>query len=148
MCSRRQIASDWGVAKSYVDKCVTQRACPTTSLQDAREWREQNARRRAPTHAKRDQRELPSRHTNAGIKVISLRRAKAIAFDSYDHILELVDKLPEFVAARCNLADSQATLDVLKDECWGVLCGAADAYQWWANDEVTGVTNSASVVVT
>ena len=136
------------MVKSYVDKCVTRRGCPTTSLQDARKWREQNARRRAPTHAKKDQRELPSRHTNAGIKVISLKRAKAIAFASYDYILELVDRLPEYVAARCNPGDSQATLEVLKDECWAVLCGAADAYQWWANDEMTGVTGSASVVVT
>ena len=136
------------MAKSYVDKCVTLRGCPTTSLQKAREWREQNARRRAPTHVKPDQRELPSRRTDPGIKVISLRRAKAIAFTSYDHILELVDRIPEVVAARCNPGDSQATLDVLKDECWAVLCGAADAYQWWANDEITGVTGSASVVVT
>jgi hypothetical protein len=132
MCSRRQIAKDWGVVKSYVDKCVTQRGCPTSSLEAAREWRKRNAMRRAPTNS----------------KLISLSKAKAIAFASYDYVLDLVDTLPEYVAARCNAADSQATLDVLKDECLAVFCRAGDVYGWWANDGITGVTGSASVMLT
>jgi hypothetical protein len=51
MASRREIASDWQVAKSYVDRCV-QRGCPTDSLEAARKWREENARRRGPTDQK------------------------------------------------------------------------------------------------
>src|ERR1700736_1263796 len=110
MPSQREIAKHFNCAPSYVAKLV-KKGLVTDSIQGAIKWREQNARRRAPTHAKQDQRELPSRHTNAGIKVISLRRAKAIAFASYDYFLKLVDRLPELVAARCNPKDSQATLD-------------------------------------
>ena len=44
MPSHRAIASDWGCAKSYVDRCV-KRGCPTESFEAAKLWREANTDR-------------------------------------------------------------------------------------------------------
>src|SRR4051794_11364679 len=105
MPSRREIARDWGVAKSYVDKCVTQRGCPTTSLQQAREWREENARRRAPTDQKSIARETEEQGNHDRLQaniLIPLATAKAMAFRGYDNILALLLELPKNVAVQCN----------------------------------------------
>ena len=103
MCSRREIARDWGVAKSYVDKCVTKRDCPTTSLQEARKWREENTYRRAPTNQKSLARvfaeEGDINSPEDGI-LIPLAMAKDIAFRGYDFILGLVEHLPKNTAAQ------------------------------------------------
>src|ERR1041385_9266923 len=44
-----EIARDWGVDRSYVSKCVNKRGCPTDSLENARDWRQAHASKRAPT---------------------------------------------------------------------------------------------------
>src|SRR5690349_17636465 len=59
MPSHRELARDWGCAKSYVDRCV-KRGCPTESYKAARLWREANtdstriSPRRLETMAKGD----------------------------------------------------------------------------------------------
>lgn len=50
MPSNREIARDWGVAPSYVDRCV-KRGCPTETFEAARMWRE--AHRIRESHSKR-----------------------------------------------------------------------------------------------
>ena len=47
-----EIARDWGVSRPYVSRCVNQRACPTSSLEAAREWRAFCANSRPPTNPK------------------------------------------------------------------------------------------------
>jgi hypothetical protein len=133
MSSRREIARDWGVAKSWVDKCVTQRGCPTSSLEEARKWREENARR-APTGQKsRDrQTEEPEDYDPLEAKIlIPLASAKDIAFHGYDFILELLDHLPQTVAARCNPTDPQTALTVLESECLVISCKAYATFAAW-----------------
>src|ERR1041385_3750713 len=44
-----EIARDWGVDRSYVSKCVNKRGCPSDSLENARDWRQAHASKRAPT---------------------------------------------------------------------------------------------------
>ena len=44
MPSHRDLARDWGCAKSYVDRCV-KRGCPTESYEASRLWREANTDR-------------------------------------------------------------------------------------------------------
>jgi hypothetical protein len=131
MPSRREIARDWGVAKSYVDKCVTQRACPTTSLREAREWREENARRRAPTDQKSKDREIAEQQGDQSRRLISVAAAKTIAFSGYDFILELLDSLPESVAAQCNPEHPDVARAVLDAECTAILASAYEAYAAW-----------------
>jgi len=46
--SLAQIAKDWGTSRTYVHQCVA-KGCPKTTLQEARIWRDQNARSKAPT---------------------------------------------------------------------------------------------------
>jgi hypothetical protein len=98
MASRREIARDWGVAKSYVDKCVTQRGCPTSSLGEARTWRDENARRRPPTDQKSLARVLAEEGDTDSPRasiLIPLATAKDMAWRGYDEILDLVDRLPK-----------------------------------------------------
>jgi len=119
------------VAKSYVDKCVTQRGCPTSSLEEARKWREENARRRPPTDQKSIDREIADQrdHDSQGTTIlIPLTTAKNMAYRGYDAILDLVDQLPKSVAAQCNPADPQLALTVLQSECTCILCKACDVY--------------------
>ena len=121
------------MAKSWVDKCVTQRGCPTSSLEEARKWREENARR-APTGQKSIARQIEEQEdydpVGASI-VIPLATAKQLAFHGYDFILDLLDRLPEAVAARCNPADPQTALTVLESECTTILCDAYAVYAAW-----------------
>ena len=134
MASRREIARDWGVAKSWVDRCVTERGCPT-SLEEARKWREENTYRRAPTNQKSLARVLPEEgdinSPEDGI-LIPLATAKAIAFRGYDFILDLVDHLPKNTAAQCNPGNPQIALAVLESECRYILCNAYEAYAAWS----------------
>ena len=44
MPSHRDLARDWGCAKSYIGRCV-KRGCPTESFEAARLWREANTDR-------------------------------------------------------------------------------------------------------
>jgi len=135
MASRRQIAKDWGVAKSYVDKCVTQRDCPTSCLEEARRWRKENTYRRAPTNQKSLARVLAKEgDTNSpeDSTLIPLATAKDIAFRSYDFILDLVDRLPKTAAAQCNPSNPKAALAVLEAACTGILCEAYEIYAAWS----------------
>jgi hypothetical protein len=135
MCSRREIARDWGVAKSYVDKCVTKRDCPTTSLQEARKWREENTYRRAPTNQKSLAHVLPEEgdiNPAEDSTLIPLATAKAIAFSGYDFILGLVEHLPENTAAQCNPENPQIAFGVLIAEYTYILCNASEAYAAWS----------------
>jgi len=50
MPSRREIARDWHVAKSWIDRCVAELGCPGSSLEEARKWREENSRRSVATY--------------------------------------------------------------------------------------------------
>lgn len=49
MPSNRQIAKDWGVARSYIDRLV-KRGMPTDTFENARLWRQAHASSRAPTN--------------------------------------------------------------------------------------------------
>lgn len=133
MASRREIARDWGVAKSWVDRCVTERGCPT-SLEEARQWREENARR-APTPRDaiaRQMKEQEDRDSSEDSILIPLATARDIAFRGYDFILGLVDRLPENVAAQCNPENPQIAFAVLKSEWTYILCNAYEAYAAWS----------------
>lgn len=135
MCSRREIARDWCVAKSWVDKCVTHRGCPTTSLEEARKWREENTYRRAPTNQRSLARVFPEEgDTNPAEEstLIPLATAKAIAFSGYDFILDLVERLPTNAAAQCNPGNPQLAFAVLKSEYTYILCNACEAYAAWS----------------
>jgi hypothetical protein len=135
MASRREIARDWGVAKSWVDKCVVLRGCPTSSLAEARKWREENTYRRAPTNEKSLARVLPEEgDTNPAEDdiLIPLATAKAIAFRGYDFSLDLVDRLPKNAAAQCNPENPQLAFAVLKSEWTYILCNASRAYTAWS----------------
>jgi hypothetical protein len=135
MASRREIARDWGVAKSWVDKCVVLRGCPTSSLAEARKWREENTYRRAPTNEKSLARVLPEEgDTNPAEDdiLIPLATAKAIAFRGYDFILDLVDHLPKNTAAQCNPGNPQVALAALQAERRYILCNACEAYAAWS----------------
>ena len=50
MPSQTQIAKHWGVSQPYVAKLV-KKGCPTNSLRAADDWRDANARHRAPSNA-------------------------------------------------------------------------------------------------
>ena len=135
MPSRREIARDWGVAKSWVDKCVTKRGCPTSSLEEARKWREENSRRPVATYqrsiARQIEEEEDSNSPEARI-LIPLVAAKDMAWRGYDTILGLVLELPEIAAAQCNPSNPQLALDVLKSQCTGILCAAGEVYTAWS----------------
>ena len=134
MPSRREIARDWGVAKSWVDRCVTQRGCPTSSLEEARQWREENARR-APTPRDaigRQIEELGNGTSPGDGSLIPFATARDMAFRGYDFILGLVDRLPKNVAAQCNPENPQLAFAVLKSEWTYILCNASEAYAAWS----------------
>ena len=134
MASRREIARDWGVAKSWVDRCVTERGCPT-SLKEARRWREENTYRRAPTNQKSLARELAEEEDIDPAEdniLIPLATAKDIAFRGYDFILGLMEHLPENTASQCNPGNPQVAFAVLKSEWTYILCNASDAYAAWS----------------
>ena len=135
MASRREIARDWGVAKSWVDRCVVLRGCPTSSLEEARKWREENTYRRAPTNQKSLARVLAEEgdinSPEDGI-LIPLATAKDIAFSGYDFILDLVDRLPKNTAAQCNPGNPQIAFAVLESECTYILCKAYEVYAAWS----------------
>jgi len=135
MASRREIARDWGVAKSWVDKCVVLRGCPTSSLEEARKWREENTYRRAPTNQKSLARVLAEegdRNSSEDGALIPLATAKDIAFRGYDFILDLVDRLPKNTAALCNPGNPQIAFAVLESECAYIQCNAYEAYAAWS----------------
>ena len=138
MPSRREIARDWHVAKSWVDRCVTERGCPTSSLEEARKWREENSRRSVVTYqrsiARQIEQEEDSNSPEARI-LIPLVAAKDIAFRSYDFILDLVDRLPKNTAAECNPGNPQIAFGVLESECTYILCKAYEAYAAWSKIE-------------
>jgi hypothetical protein len=134
MASRREIARDWGVAKSWVDRCVTQRGCPT-SLVEARKWREENTYRRAPTNQKSLARVLPEEGDINSAEdniLIPLATAKDIAFRGYDFILGLMEHLPKNTAAQRNPENPQMAFAVLKSEYTYILCNASEAYAAWS----------------
>src|SRR5437764_15488893 len=115
MASRREIGRDWGVAKSWVDKCVTQRGCPTTSLEAARKWRECYASKRPPTNhtsiARQTERQGDNNSAEAST-LIPLAAARDMACSGYDAILDLVLSLPKSVAAQCNPGNPQIAFAV------------------------------------
>src|SRR6266581_1954571 len=128
------IARDWCVSRPYVSRCVHQRGCPTSSLEEARKWREENAQRRAPTNQKSIARALEEQGDNKSPEdsiLIPLGAAKDMAFRGYDAILDLVLRMPKNVAAQCNPADPQTALTVLESECTGILCDAYEVYSAW-----------------
>ena len=134
------------MAKSWVDKCVTQRGCPTSSLEEARKWREENSRRartgRKSTDSQtEEQGEYDPLEANI---LIPLATAKDIAFRGYDFILDLLDHLPKAVATHCNPADPQTALAVLESECLVISCKAHAAYAAWpsAGTHISTVANA------
>ena len=134
MASRREIARDWGVAKSWVDRCVVLRGCPTSSLEEARKWREENVRR-APTPRDSIARQIVEEEDNKSPEdgiLIRLATAKDIAFRGYDFILDLVDQLPENTAAQCNPANPQVALAALEVERTYIFCNALGVYTAWS----------------
>jgi hypothetical protein len=125
------IARDWRVSRPYVSRCVNHRACPKTSLAEAREWRECYASKRQKPIA-RQTGEQEDSDSSEDITLIPLATAKAIAFRGYDFILDLVDRLPKNTAAQCNPSNPQIALAVLESACTGILCDAGEAYTAWS----------------
>jgi len=128
------IARDWCVSRPYVSRCVHQRGCPTSSLEEARKWREENAQRRAPTNQKSIARAIEEQGDNKSPEdsiLIPLGAATDMAFRGYDAILDLVLELPKNVAAKCNPSNPQIALAVLDSECTGILCDACEVYAAW-----------------
>lgn len=121
------------MAKSYVDKCVTRRRCPTSSLEEARKWREENARRRAPTDQKSIALQTQENDSPVASILIPFAAAKQMAFRGYDAILDLLVCLPQNIAAQCNPADPHLALTVLESECTGILCDAYEVYAAWSD---------------
>ena len=135
MPSRREIARDWGVAKSWVDKCVTQRGCPTSSLEDARKWREENSRRSVVTYQRSIARQIQEEEDNDSSEdnaLIPFVTAREIAWNGYGEILDLVLQLPKAVAAECNPSNPKLAFTVLEAECTYILCNAFDVYAAWS----------------
>src|SRR6266516_1568404 len=98
MPSISAIARDWCVSRPYVSRCVHQRGCPTSSLEEARKWREENAQRRAPTNQKSITRAIEEQGDYDPLEAnipIPLTTAKDIAFRGYDAILDLVLSMPQ-----------------------------------------------------
>jgi hypothetical protein len=109
---------------------VNHRGCPTTSLQDAREWRECYASKRPPIARETDDQGEDNSPEDSAL--IPLATAKDIAFRGYDFILDLVLELPKNVAAKCNPADPQLALTVLESECTGIHWDAYDINAAWS----------------
>jgi hypothetical protein len=135
MPSRREIARDWHVAKSWVDRCVTERGCPTSSLEEARKWREENSRRSVVTYQRSIVRQIEEEEDSNSPEariLIPLATAKDIAWRGYDAILDLVDRLPKNAAAQCNAGNPEIAFAVLEAECEYILCYAYEAYAAWS----------------
>jgi hypothetical protein len=129
MVSKAAIARDWHVSRPYVSRCVNNRGCPTSSLQDAREWRECYASKRPPIARQTDDQEDNPAEDNI---LIPLATAKDIAFRGYDFILGLVEHLPKNTAAQCNPSNPQIAFAVLESEYTYILCNASEAYAAWS----------------
>jgi hypothetical protein len=142
MASISAIARDWRVSRPYVSRCVNHRGCPTSSLADAREWREYYASKR-PSVARETEKQGDTNPAEDSI-LIPLATAKAIAFRGYDFILDLVDHLPKNTAAQCNPGNPQIAFAVLKSECTYILCNACEAYAAWSKvgPHITTVANA------
>ena len=111
------------------------RGCPTSSLEEARKWREENTYRRAPTNQKSLARVLPEEEDTNPVEdstLIPLATAKDIAFRGYDFILDLVDHLPKNTAAQCNPGNPQIAFAILESECTYILCNAYEVYAAWS----------------
>ena len=135
MASRREIARDWGVAKSWVDKCVVLRGCPTSSLEEARKWREENTYRRAPTPRDaiaRQPKEQEDNDSSEDSTLIPFVAARDLAWRGYDEILGFVLELPKNAAPQCNPLNPKLALGVLESHCTGILCAAGDVYTVWS----------------
>jgi len=137
MPSINAIVRDWQVSRRYVSRCVNHRHCPTSSLQEAREWRECYASTRVNqkwitqgTDGQGDN------NSQEDCTLIPLTTAKDMAFRGYDTILDLVDRLPENTAARCNPGDPQIAFAALEAECEYILCNAYGAYAAWSKGEL------------
>jgi hypothetical protein len=121
---------------------VNHRGCPTTSLADAREWREYYASNRpAAAHGTQRQRD---RNSSEKAALIPFAAARDTAGRHYDEILDLVLALPKNVAAQCNPADPQLALTVLESECTYILCKAYEVYAAWSKGgpHISTVTNA------
>ena len=130
MPSISAIARDWNVSRPYVSRCVNHRGCPTSSLQEAREWRECYANTRAIiTRQIEQERDSDSPEDCA---LIPLATAKDMAWRGYDFILDLVLELPEIASAQCNPSNPQLALDVLKSQCRGIFYAAGEVYTAWS----------------
>jgi hypothetical protein len=105
---------------------VNHRGCPTTSLEDAREWRECYANNRASVVREIED---PQERSTA---LIPFATAREMAWDGYDAILDLVVRLPKNVAAECNPADPQLALTVLESECTSIHWAAYEIYTAWS----------------
>jgi hypothetical protein len=130
MASKSAIARDWRVSRPYVSRCVNHRGRPTSSLSDAREWREYYASKR-PSVA-RETGKQGHRNSSEDDIFIPLATAKDIAFRGYDFILDLLDRLPKNAAAQCNPRNPQIALAVLKSGYTYILCNASEAYAAWS----------------
>lgn len=133
MPSISAIARDWRVSRPYVSRMVNHRGCPTSSLQEAREWRECYASTRANqkwiAQQTDEQRDNNSQEDST---LISFAAARDMAWDGYDAILALVLELPKNVATECNPSDPQTALAALEAECTYILCKAGDVYAVWS----------------
>jgi hypothetical protein len=136
------IAKDWGTSRPYVSRCVNHRGCPTSSLQDAAEWRACYASKR-PSVARETEKQGDTNSSEDNI-LIPLATAKDVAFRGYDFILGLMEHLPKNAAAQCNPGNPQIAFAVLKSEWTYILCNASEAYAAWSKvgPHITTVANA------
>jgi hypothetical protein len=96
MPSISAIARDWGTSRPYVSRCVHHRGCPTTSLHEAREWRDTCASSRPPTNPKQiarllEEEEDDSTKTPARRKNFFEDKAYVTRLPSLDSLRDAVD---------------------------------------------------------
>ena len=138
MPSISAIARDWHVSRPYVSRMVNQRGCPTSSLQDAHEWRECYASKRLPIARRIEDPE--DRNT----PLIPFATAKDMAWRGYDEILHLVLELPQRIATQCNPSNPKLAFNVLESQCTEILCAACDVDAAWSEGgpQITTATDA------
>jgi hypothetical protein len=98
-------------------------------LQEAREWRECYASRRASQKWTDEPKDNNSQEDSS---LIPFAVAKDMAWRGYDAILDLMLQLPKAVAAQCNPSNPETAFTVLEAECTAILCNACQVYAAWS----------------
>ena len=132
MLTVTELGRHWRTSHQYVSQKVKQ-GCPLDSFEAADLWRQANQvrepRKRMPVAPEVNLEPIPISPEDT---LIPLAVARNMAWDGYDFILDLVDRLPKNTAAECNPENPQMALAVLESECTYILCNAYEVYAAWS----------------